>query len=675
VISAWQIGVAANLIVSVAYIAISWSVLGPLLRERARGLNLLGLTTAGIFLSCAVHHSGHALAVVASGHQHPAAFTLPLVVWDVATMGVGVLYWAVRRGDGPTMQGGQLFADLEAQRRATAEQATLRSVATAVAEERPPEELFALVAREMAALLDAECALIARFDWSEARVVGSSGGPAAPLGWRSVLPSAAALGAVHRTGEAVRVCYDALRDDPVGQIARAAGFRRGVAAPVMVGANVWGAVLVASTRRDGLAGPDIEDRVTRFGELVGLGVANAAARARMAEAAAHDALTGLANERVFNERLIAESSRAERHGRPLSLVLLDLDHFKAVNDDHGQQVGDRVLAEVARRLLSMSREEDLVARIGGEQFALLLPDPRELGGYQVAERARKAVAGTPFAGAGMLTVSGGICSLERAGRPHNLVRLAKGALYWAKANGRDACFIYTPEVVEALTAEERAETLARSRTIAGLRALAQAVDARDPTTLAHSERVARLAARIAAELGWTAGDAGRLREAALLHDVGKIGVPDAVLFKPGRLDGDEYAAIVRHVELGAQIVAEVLDEEQVTWVRQHHERVDGHGYPHAVPAPGLAEGSMILAASDAWDAMTAPRVYRDPLTLAQALAEVRAQAGAQFAPHVVAVMERLHAEGAPEMRAATLDAPLLLPPLADDAAEAGVTLR
>lgn len=156
--------------------------------------------------------------------------------------------------------------------------------------------------------------------------------------------------------------------------------------------------------------------------------------------------------------------------------------------------------------------------------------------------------------------------------------------------------------------------------------------------------------RIAGELGWAADDCVRLREAALLHDIGKTGVPDAVLFKPGRLDGEEYAAITRHVELGVQIAGEVLDEEQATWVRRHHERVDGHGYPRAVAGPGPSEGSMILAGADAWDAMTAPRVYRDPLTPAQALAEVRAQAGTQFAPHVVAVMERLHAEGAPEMR-------------------------
>ena len=259
-----------------------------------------------------------------------------------------------------------------------------------------------------------------------------------------------------------------------------------------------------------------------------------------------------------------------------------------------------------------------------------------------------------------MTLSGGICSLERAGRAHNLVRLAAGALYWAKAHGRDACFIYTPEVVEALSAEENAEKLVRTRTLGGLRALAQAVDARDPTTLAHSERVARLAVRIAAELGWAGGDCGRLREAGLLHDVGKIGVPDAVLFKPGPLTPGEYEQIKQHVELGVQIVSEVLDDEQVLWVLQHHERVDGQGYPNGVGVDDLAEGSMILAAADAWDAMTAPRPYRGPLDLGVAIAEVRDQDGRQFAPHVVAVMERLLAEGAPEIRAASLDAPLLL---------------
>ena len=165
--------------------------------------------------------------------------------------------------------------------------------------------------------------------------------------------------------------------------------------------------------------------------------------------------------------------------------------------------------------------------------------------------------------------------------------------------------------------------------------------------------------RLAAELGWTADDCGRLREAGLLHDVGKIGVPDAVLFKPGPLTPAEYAQITQHVVLGVQIVSEVLDDEQVAWVRQHHERLDGGGYPEGVAAPDLAEGSMILAAADAWDAMTAPRPYRGPLDFEVAIGEVRAQDGRQFDPRVVAVMERLLAEGAPEMRAAAMDAPLL----------------
>ena len=450
--TATQIGVVANLIVSLAYLAIAWSVLSPLLRARRRGLNMLGLATAGIFLSCAVHHSGHALAVVAAGRDHAAGgFTAPLVAWDVVTMAVGVYYWTLRRGYAPLVQGGQLFADLQEQRRAAAEQAALRLVATAVAEERPSDEMFGLVAHELRELLDVECALVARFDWTEAVVVGTSGDHGTHLGRRFPLGSAAGLGGVHGTGAAVRVSYDDLADDAVGAEIRAEGYRHGIAAPIMVGSSVWGAALVATTRADGLAGPGLEERVMRFGELVGLGVANADAHARMAEAAAIDMLTGLTNHRVFQERLAAEASRAERHDRPLSLVLLNLDHFSSVNDLHGHQVGDRVLIEVARRLLTMSREEDVVARIGGDEFALLLPDTDELGAYRVAQRARSTISGAPFAVAGHLTLSGGICSLARAGRAHSMARLSGGALYWAKAHGRDSCFIYTPEVVEALS--------------------------------------------------------------------------------------------------------------------------------------------------------------------------------------------------------------------------------
>jgi HD-GYP domain-containing protein (c-di-GMP phosphodiesterase class II) len=171
------------------------------------------------------------------------------------------------------------------------------------------------------------------------------------------------------------------------------------------------------------------------------------------------------------------------------------------------------------------------------------------------------------------------------------------------------------------------------------------VDARDPSTRLHSERVADLAVRIAAEMGWTAERQGLLHEAALVHDVGKIGVPDAVLFKASRLTDPEFAQIREHSTLGAQIVADVLSEEQVSWVRSVHERADGRGYPEGLRGDRIPGGARILAVADAWDAMTSARPYTAPLSAEHAAEECRREAGRQFDADAVAALERVREAG------------------------------
>ena len=362
--------------------------------------------------------------------------------------------------------------------------------------------------------------------------------------------------------------------------------------------------------------------------------------------AATDPLTGLANHRVFHERLRAEVERARRHGRPLALALFDLDHFKEVNDRHGHQAGDEVLVETARRLAAQARPEDLLARIGGEEFAWLLPEGDSLNAWQAAERAREAVKASPFGFGERLTLSAGVAELAQAADASGLVRLADGALYWAKAHGRDISFRYSPEVVRVLSAEERAEHLERTQALNAIRALARAVDAKDPSTRRHSERVADLAMVLALDLGWTEDRAALLREAGLVHDVGKIGVPDSILFKPGRLTSGEYEQVKLHAALGAQIVADVLGEEQVRWVRSHHERMDGAGYPDRMPGGEIPEGARVLSVADAWDVMTSARAYSRPVSPREALEECRRMAGTQFCPAVVGALERLIGSGA-----------------------------
>jgi diguanylate cyclase (GGDEF)-like protein len=298
---------------------------------------------------------------------------------------------------------------------------------------------------------------------------------------------------------------------------------------------------------------------------------------------------------------------AERSGRPLSLVLLDLDHFKRINDSFGHPAGDAGVTEVARRLASCARRGEVVARVGGEEFAWLLPGADAMDAWQAAERARVEVSATPLLSYGSLTISAGVCELSQAGGAGELHRLADGALYWAKAHGRDRCIRYSPEVVEELSAGERAARLEHQQALNAVHALARAVDAKDPYTQRHSERVADIAVRLALELGWPAERLRELREAAVLHDVGKIAVPDAILTKPGALTPDEFALVREHPARGAEIVAEALTPEQASWVRGHHERVDGGGYPDGIAGDAIPDGARVMALADAWDAMTSDR--------------------------------------------------------------------
>jgi diguanylate cyclase (GGDEF)-like protein/putative nucleotidyltransferase with HDIG domain len=344
--------------------------------------------------------------------------------------------------------------------------------------------------------------------------------------------------------------------------------------------------------------------------------------------------------------LEAEVARARHDQTDLALVMIDLDLFKEVNDTFGHHVGDAVLSEAARRLAGEARFGEVVARVGGEEFAWILPGSDGLNAWRAAERARQAVAEAPFAdGVGSITASAGVADLNQASDAATLMRLADGALYWAKASGRDATFRYSPDVVRELSASERAERLAKTQAVTALRALARAVDAKDPSTARHAERVANVAVRIGRHLGWEPDRLELLREAALLHDVGKIGVPDSLLFKPDRLTGPEKQQVEAHAALGAEIVSDVLTPEQVTWVRGHHERWDGLGYPDRIGGENLAAGARIISVADAWDAMTSVRTYGRTREGAEAVVEIEAESGRQFCPEAAMAMIELWNEG------------------------------
>jgi putative nucleotidyltransferase with HDIG domain len=194
----------------------------------------------------------------------------------------------------------------------------------------------------------------------------------------------------------------------------------------------------------------------------------------------------------------------------------------------------------------------------------------------------------------------------------------------------------TPSGVATRSPEQ---DLLRWQGMGHLRAIARAVDDLDPTTAGHSERAAELVARIALELGWAGARVASLREAALVHDIGKISVPEQVLLTPGGLTFEQYEVVKQHAAVGARIVAPFLSPRQVSWVRHHHERWDGRGYPDGVAGEDIPDGAAILCVADSWDAMRRRAWIGQPLSVAQALDECCREAGHQFAPWAVRALE------------------------------------
>ncbi len=607
---------------------------------------LLFLLFGVVFASC-FYPSREALAYFAGTL---AVLALPLL-YDHGAFAAG--YGRMLATYVPTISvvGGSLIAGRRVQRILgrqaavlAAEQGSLRRVAMAVAAGSPPTAVFALVASEAVHLLEADASAVVKFDHADSALlvgVWSGENHRMEAGTRMPLLPGTELSRVLETQRPVRV-----DDFPPGDVSRAAeyGYRSTVCVPVHVSGRVWGAIAVASLE-PGAWNRETERRLADFADLLTAAIADTEDRARLAAQASCDPLTGLPNHRALQARLRAEAARATRHGRPMALALVDIDNFKLVNDRVGHEVGDEILAELAARLKTVVRAEDLLARTGGDEFALLLPESDKQTAYAVLERARALVASEPFRHSVRLTISAGVCDLETGGDGDSIYRLADGALYWSKVHGRDVTWIYDPTVVRTLSAHERAEHLERSQALLGLRALARAIDAKDPSTREHSERVADLAARLAEASGWERRRVAKLREAALVHDVGKIGVPDAILLKPGRLEPTEYELVKEHAELGARIVGEVLSPEQVDWVRSHHERPDGLGYPAGVPAEKIPEGATLLAMADCWDVMTSTRSYSAPVPPEEALQECRGLVGRQFAAGALAALESLHAGG------------------------------
>jgi diguanylate cyclase (GGDEF)-like protein len=363
-----------------------------------------------------------------------------------------------------------------------------------------------------------------------------------------------------------------------------------------------------------------------------------------------DPLTGLGNHRHFHERLQADLDDARERRVPVSLCLIDIDDFKAINDRYGHPTGDRVLAQIASRL----RQGGEAFRLGGDEFALLLParDPDEA--LAITTAVVNRIAATECEHGQAVSVSAGIATYPEHGMARaELVRVADSALYWAKEHGKNRVRVYRADVLELAALRRLAEGPDRAARLRAAASLAEAVDARDVYTRSHSHAVGEMAGRIATRMGLDPEEAQLVRLAGRLHDLGKLAIPEEILRKPAPLDETERLVLERHPQIGFRMLDSLGIDPVGAWVLHHHERWDGHGYPDRLFGELIPLGSRIVLVADAYDAMTNRRTYRGELSHEEAVDELVRCAGTQFDPAVVAAFRAEFGASPAEAIAAT----------------------
>jgi diguanylate cyclase (GGDEF)-like protein/putative nucleotidyltransferase with HDIG domain len=352
---------------------------------------------------------------------------------------------------------------------------------------------------------------------------------------------------------------------------------------------------------------------------------------RLASAALTDSLTGLRNHRAFQEDLAGTLRHQARTREPLALIMLDLNGLKAVNDTYGHQAGDDRLQVLAGAIGETFRGGNPAYRVGGDEFAVIVPGVSAWDAVEATDRLQTVLASHA------VDVTAGIAEASGPRDTVGLVREADLALIAGKRRQQTAT-VYSPDLQPLIgipDAERDAEHVNSLST-----ALALAVDAKDSYTRSHCQTVSQLCVLIATELALPPALIGQMRLAGLLHDVGKIGVPDAILHKPGPLTDAEYEQMKRHSILGAEIAAAAGLSTEARWIRHHHERYDGSGYPDSLAGKDIPLQSRIILAADAFEAMTSDRPYRDAPGREFALAELKRHAGTQFDPAIVSAFCR-----------------------------------
>src|SRR5450755_188986 len=370
------------------------------------------------------------------------------------------------------------------------------------------------------------------------------------------------------------------------------------------------------------------------------------AHAQIQQQALTDPLTHLSNHGTIIKQIEAELQQCRTSQRDCAIIFVDIDHFKCINDTWGHAAGDAALCAVGHRLRAGIRKDDCIGRYGGEEFAILLSDIDQSEAFDLAERLRCSIAEAPCLWQQAetqsvipipLTASFGLATYPLDGlTARELLTMADAAMYTAKHIGRNR--VCLPDEVDATPLkEDENQQLPQYSEQSVLQTISTMAAFHDQETQAHANRMIRQAEAVMRALGRSEDEVALLRLAAQVHDIGKIGIPEAILHKPGPLTQDEWGVMRRHPQIGQQILTQARGQFGLVSyiVVAHHERWDGQGYTYGLAQQEIPLGARLLSVVDTYDAMTSARPYREARSVAVAREELQRCAGSQFDPQVV----------------------------------------
>lgn len=370
-----------------------------------------------------------------------------------------------------------------------------------------------------------------------------------------------------------------------------------------------------------------------------------------------DVHTGLYNYRYLDDIIEAEFHQARRYGQSLSVIMLDIDYFKSINDVYGIAFGDRVLKQFARQLKRMVRRYDTLIRYSGEEFIIISPRLNRNLALNMAQRLLESLNFINFGNKQhtvKLKLSLAVVSFpeDRASKGIDLINLANEVLYKTKESGGNRAYstldikkssqkktgrqFKTAGVKSLKNTINKLNKKSKQGLVESIFAFAKAIELKDHYTGEHVESTVHYATEIAKGLGLTREDTELIKQAAMLHDLGKIGISENILLKKGKLNKKEFDEIKKHPQIGADIIRPIqFLHELIPFIFYHHERWDGKGYPSGIKGEDIPIGARIIAIADVYQALTSDRPYHKAFNKEQAIDIIKNASGTQFDPRIV----------------------------------------